>query len=369
MRVNRLVLSEFRAFHELDMEFHGNLTVLVGVNGAGKSSVLEALAILLSPLVDGIRTVSGKGKRFKVLDIRNKSGQAKGIIEISMNGRSFEWSIVTTRPGRKKSDTSDLGQLKEALAPIFRGVDEQGLDSVPVAVFYGVHRAVMDIPLRIRKRHTFDILSTYDSSSLGAKSDFRLFFEWFRNREDIENEIRLDLEYHHEDTQLRAVRTAVERLTGFSGLRVRRSPLRMEVQKSGQTLNVAQLSDGEKCLFALVGDLARRLAVANPGYSNPLEGHGVVLIDEIDLHLHPEWQHKIIPNLLETFPNCQFIVTTHSPQVLSHIKSENIRLLDQTEDGVKVSEPDGTYGHDSNFLLKTLFGSTDRPNEPVHPSH
>jgi predicted ATP-binding protein involved in virulence len=86
------------------------------------------------------------------------------------------------------------------------------------------------------------------------------------------------------------------------------------------------LSDGEKCLLAMVGDLARRLAIANPDYPDALQGEAIVLIDEIELHLHPSWQRNIIPALKRTFPKCQFIITTHSPQVLSYIQPKNIYL-------------------------------------------
>ena len=108
----------------------------------------------------------------------------------------------------------------------------------------------------------------------------------------------------------------------------------MEVRKEENVLNVGQLSEGEKCTLALAGDLARRLAIANPGMAEPLNGTGVVLIDEIDLHLHPGWQQEIVHNLLGTFPNCQFIVTTHSPQILTTLRAENIRMLLRDEKGV-----------------------------------
>ena len=123
------------------------------------------------------------------------------------------------------------------------------------------------------------------------------------------------------------------------------------------------MSDGEKCLLALAGDLAHRLSMANPGMSDPLNGYAVVLIDEIELHLHPEWQHRAIPELIETFPNCQFILTTHSPQVLSHVKCKDIWCLVQSENDPRVDivQPEGTYGQDSNFLLKTLMKSNYRP--------
>lgn len=164
----------------------------------------------------------------------------------------------------------------------------------------------------------------------------------------MENENKLD-NFKYEDKQLKAIRDAIYSLIPeFYNLRVRRSPLRMTVNKTigdkVEELSIDQLSDGEKCLLAMVGDIARRLAIANPSLGDPLQGEGIVLIDEIELHLHPQWQHKIIPRLTETFPNCQFIVTTHSPQILSHVYPENIYILQSTPDGIIASNPESSYG-------------------------
>jgi predicted ATP-binding protein involved in virulence len=135
------------------------------------------------------------------------------------------------------------------------------------------------------------------------------------------------------------------------------------VEKQGQELIVNQLSDGEKCLLAMVGDLARRLAIANPSLENPLQGEGVVLIDEIELHLHPKWQREIIPALTRTFPNCQFIATTHSPQVISEVKPNGIYILEATSEGVVARRPESSYGRDSNRILEDLMGVPARPQE------
>src|SRR5262249_41436262 len=154
----------------------------------------------------------------------------------------------------------------------------------------------------------------YEGALAQGRSDFPLFFEWFRAREDLENETRIhDSEYR--DHQLEAVRRAVHALVPeLDNLRVQRSSMRMLVDKGAQTFFVDQLPDGERCLLAMVGDLARRLAMANPYADDPLRGGGVALIDEIELHLYPGWQRRVIPALEQTFPNCQFILTTHSPQ-------------------------------------------------------
>ena len=138
----------------------------------------------------------------------------------------------------------------------------------------------------------------------------------------------------------------------------------MTVNKDGIELNIKQLSDGEKCLLALVGDLARRLAIANPAMANKLDGDGVVLIDEVDLHLHPRWQRMVIEQLTKTFKHCQFILSTHSPQVLGHLEPENIWVLRRDDKGeVEAVHPKMTYGMDSNRVLEQVMDSSERKPE------
>jgi predicted ATP-binding protein involved in virulence len=118
----------------------------------------------------------------------------------------------------------------------------------------------------------------------------------------------------------------------------------------------------EKTLLMIVVDIARRLAILNPSITNPSEllekGTGIILIDEIDLHLHPQWQRIVIPSFKQTFPNCQFIVTTHSPQVLSAVNRENLFIL---EDSEIVELTPHTFGRDSNSILSEVMGVEKRP--------
>lgn len=232
----------------------------------------------------------------------------------------------------------------------------------PLLAYYPVNRAVLDMPLRIKTKHTFEIPDAL-RGALSSAADFRAFFEWFRDREDLENEnLRIYVQNSKEvdkyfDPQLNAVRTAIYRfMPGFSDLTVRRSPLRMEVKKEGQTLRVEQLSDGEKCLIAMVGDIARRLAIANPNALNPLECDGVILIDEIDLHLHPTWQHVVVSRLIETFPNCQFLISTHSPHVITHVAPENLFSLKLIKGELYVEQPRESYGKNVEQILRNNMG-------------
>ncbi|WP_260328942.1 AAA family ATPase [Pseudomonas sp. 3-2] len=227
--------------------------------------------------------------------------------------------------------------------------------SLPLIAYYPVERSAIEIPLKIKSGQTFDQLAGYDDS-LKHSTDFRRFFEWFREREDSENESGIsdsalneiaqklgaeseawktlsELKASSRDAQLTAVRCAIAAfMPGFTNLRVQRQPrLHMAVDKDGVTFNVAQLSQGEKSMLALVGDIARRLAMMNPSLDNPLHGEGVVLIDEVDLHLHPEWQLNLIQQLSKTFPNCQFVLTTQSPLVVSEAKDALVYVLNDDE--------------------------------------
>lgn len=123
---------------------------------------------------------------------------------------------------------------------------------------------------------------------------------------------------------------------------------------------MSQLSTGEQVYLALAGDLARRLAAVTPEGTDPLQGRAVVLIDELELHLHPKWQRAIAPWLLKTFPQCQFIVSTHSPQVLSEVGASHVRILEETPTGAKIATARRTKGRDSNHLLASVFDTTER---------
>lgn len=127
---------------------------------------------------------------------------------------------------------------------------------------------------------------------------------------------------------------------------------------AGQVLELEQLSDGYRNLLAIVLDFAHRLAQANPNWEKPLEAPGVLLIDEIELHLHPKWQQTVIPRLRKVFPNTQLLVTTHSPQVLTTVQKKNIFILKNQ----KLFSPNiGTYGSESNWVLEEVLQTNRRP--------
>ena len=363
MRVDSIDIDGFRGIPRLRLGFPEQVNVLVGVNGAGKSAVLDCTAIMLSRLIGRIRSPRETGRLFSESDINNHVRSTRNAISLRFREKHVSWRVAKSRRGYQRRFMPELEELKRCAETIRMELEDDESSTLPLAVYYPVNRAVLDIPLRIRKRHHFDRLSAYDLALSGSPSSFRLFFEWFREREDLENEYRRDRP-NYRDPQLQAVRTAIARLLpGFGNLRVRRSPLRMVVDKDEEEQIVNQLSDGEKCTLALVGDLARRMAIANPNTSDPLHGEAIALIDEADLHLHPSWQRRLASALAGTFPNCQFLLSTHSPAILSHLKPESIWILERTRKGVEATRPDSSYGQKVDRILEDIMDVSARPDE------
>ena len=129
----------------------------------------------------------------------------------------------------------------------------------------------------------------------------------------------------------------------------------------GHTQPFSNLSDGQRCTLAMVADIAQKAEWLNPHLSDNFltDTPGVVLIDELDLHLHPKWQRRIIEDLRRTFPKIQFICTTHSPQLIGQAKADEIILLDVPNRG----HPGQSFGMDSNWVLRHIMGSVDRDPE------
>lgn len=365
MRLHKLTLTNFRGFSSLELNLDPKLTVLVGVNGAGKTSILDALAAMLTSLASGVWV--GEAKRsppLTVSDVRAGSDSTVLCVAAEFEGVAMSWRGVLTRPGRPTSETEDLSSL----TPIIDAAQESIVAKaprLPLAVYFPTNRSALDIPSRIRTPHFFDELAAYDGALEGGASNFRGFFEWFRQEEDLFNEqqmaVRSFFPSDAAPSHLPHVRAAIEELfQGATELRIERGPQRMTLLYKGQRLDVSQLSDGEKCLLAMAGDLARRMVLAAPDDPKPLEREAVVLIDEIELHLHPGLQRTILPRLRKVFPNVQLIVTTHSPQVLSAVRSENVRLI---EDFAILPLTRATWHRDTNRILESVFGDSGRPPE------
>jgi predicted ATP-binding protein involved in virulence len=378
MKILGLTLKNFRGIDDLILDFSDSqTTVLIGANGAGKSSILDAIGTMfglrIHDLSDKLRDAETEyiehvQTRFidyqRILipnDVKNGFDGCDMSMRVSFLSKEEQWPLHYEITGPTSSRASFSRQLPDFPTKIDKLLSQHSKTSIPIIVYYPVDRKVVATPLGPPADYKLHQLTAYDGA-ISPKIDFKNFFEWYRAREDLENEqIRAKPAYR--DGQLEAVRNAVYRLVpGFADLGISRSPYpTMTIKKDGNELNILQLSDGEKCVLAMVGDIARRLAIANPSLADPLLGDGVVLIDEIDLHLHPRWQREVIPGLERTFPKCQFIVATHSPQVLSSAKNAVVYLLMVIDGMVKAKKLRGPYGKDTNTILGDIMDVDERP--------
>lgn len=369
MRLEQLTIENFRGFESLSLRFHPEVTVLVGANGSGKTTVLEAVVLVLANLLlpDNAWDKGEGVRRILAADYRSGTSGSSVALSLEHNGReaSCESKLEAVLDASGRVEESKHSYHSTGYLHLFYEASGSRR-SVPIFCYYDVERHARDSTPRSRDAVFRTPRAAWDDA-WNAKAGFHELFQWFRELEDMENAERIDAP-ESLDRQLDASRRAIESLLpGYSRPRVYR-PRQLEpvginrpvltVEKAGRMLAFDQLSHGERLLVALAGDIARRLAIANPKAEDPLTGEGVVLIDEIDLHLHPEWQAKVIPALRRTFPNVQLVVTTHSLIVLSYVPSECVRILE----GFQLVEPPApTEGREPNALATEIYGVPLRP--------
>lgn len=367
MVIKQIHLKNFRLFDDITVDFDERLNVFLGVNGAGKSALLDAVAIMLSSFVSRLTDwKESNGNMYFMQD--NDISYGKNLAEIDITTQykslSWQWSL------NNKPNKNLITNIKKIASNITTELSENALSNVPILVYYGYKRA------NVSKRKTaFKVNSTqllaYKNALNPVVESFSDFEEWFIDEEGLEDKIRLETDTHYRNPKLQIVRNVVYAFLNqlgtsrFNNLKVKKDRRltiysSLVIHKDNKELELSQLSAGEKMILSTVIDIAHRLTLANPSLENPLQGLGIVLIDEIDLHLHPQWQREVVPALLSTFPHVQFIVTTHSPQVLSKIGKKHIFII---ENGQIIANHPNTYGKDSNSILNQVFKTDERPTD------
>ncbi|MEG3168064.1 AAA family ATPase [Sphingomonas sp. LB3N6] len=367
MRLHRLVLRDFRGFHRTVIDFDKQLTVLVGANGAGKTSVLDAIAILLDQYSARLLSTRATARRLSEYDARANTPETKIALEVEEGGMSYRWSLAKqgARERVLRPRSSELDGLNQLVRFIADSAEEEQyyLTDTSLPIYYDQRRALVDIPKRKTGSAKHNAHDAFVESRSNSGLDFRGFTYWFQERETEELRIqRRDNDY--KDPQLDTVRRAIKAATGLSELSYSTVPPRgLTVRKGKVELHIEQLSTGERTFLSLAGDLARRLSMISSISKDARLGSAIVLIDEIELHLHPRWQRKVMPWLMEAFPNCQFIVTTHSPQVVGEIGAHHLRVLEFSSRGSRIKKVAATRGRDSNFILASALGADERSAE------
>lgn len=373
MKIQSLQLKNFRCFKNESIQFHDRLTVLVGVNGSGKTAILEAIAMILGGVVR--YAVSNEVWRYN-LEHKDTIFSSKENASIEANfrafGEIFTWIdpvIEESKDGFVKTRIVNYGKNSNREF-INRLIDLQ--NAYPVIAYYSSYRLLGNAVSSGERNFDRNRLDAY-ISCFAPEVDFNRIITWLDALDASEARSIRAGESETTYSELKTLRDAVNRsLPGYKNFRFINVPPEFALTriKDGQIITFRQLSAGYRIMFALVLDLARRMAVANGDIfaqqeKSALESPAVVLIDEVELHLHPSWQQTVLPSLMAIFPNTQFIVTTHSPQVLTSIPSECIRILHEGK-----AEPieHGTLGAESAQVLEDIFKVPSRPDWLTIPS-
>jgi predicted ATP-binding protein involved in virulence len=411
--LEKLSLANFRGFEQIDLAFEPNVNVLAGVNGIGKSGLLQALAILFSGSLPAFTPSAAKPLSFTDDDVQHdkSSLEASAIFTVAEQrfhitgtrrlpdpkaqerlGRRLE--AVRAELRRVKDDRARTRELKREEKGILSSLSEEGdrweplfYDASGETVQAGPRRVPRDDPgdvvgrLRVRPNHPqviyfstrrhlpdrprvlpapapSEVKNAFPKALEDREVSLSEFMHWFHSQERLGG--RGARRRRRVLDSLRSVLTRL--IPEFTGLRIEERPfLRFTVEKDGIPLALNQLSDGERGILAVLFDITRRLAIANPDSEDPVaDGKAIVLIDEIELHLHPSWQRRVMKRLAETFAGCQFIVTTHAPLVLGEVEGRCIRFLFRQDGRVTSWTPPYSLGWDSNRILEQLMDVSSR---------
>lgn len=412
-----LDLYEFRRLHNLKINFDSKLTVIIGDNGSGKTSIADSVAKILSWFNNNLIKHNANAKKLSDSDIHiNATDYAEIIGNFSLNDSTkLQLSLKLAKSGYLGTANSSVTDSKQ-IGEIYRLLANDSKFSLPLFAFYSVERSNTKLPkpLETDLKETMnsrfsalkdsleasaqleDFSNTYieltnlaeaeDSPEIRDAKQFvhsleTIIEKLYTNKDNSNNNalieqlkiaqnnlVQLKTQKSHKHLKLlNLVNNAITTLVpDIKKLRVDRSTGKSQiiVNNFGNEVSISQLSQGQKSLVALTGDLALRLATLNPDMEEPLNSHGIVIIDEIELHLHPKWQKEIVLNFQKTFPNIQFIITTHSPHVLSTVDKKSIRILKFDSDGNGFIEIPSyqTKGVSSLDVLEQIMGTQFVPS-------
>jgi predicted ATP-binding protein involved in virulence len=369
LRLDKLSLTNFRSFSKCEIALHPGLTVLVAENGSGKTAVLDAAGVALSVFVNALYPPE-KVRRIERGDVRLIPGQERRMspclpteyeAQGTVQSKVVKWkSTVRTYGEKVRPSTQHLVLLKAAAQPFLSDTS-----ILPLVAFYGTGRLWSEQRQTEYRRSSVtnvgERVAGY-ADCLSSSSSFKGISTWFEHRARQTASPAYKESLPANLAMIAGVKQAADTVlgpTGWSNLDWdhEHNTLTAEHETQGR-LPLSMLSDGVRTMLALVADVARRCASLNPHLSDraAIETPGVLIVDEVDMHLHPRWQQQVLGLLQSAFPALQIIVSTHSPHVLSTVDKSSIRVLHIENGDVLIETPlIQTRGVESADVLATVM--------------
>lgn len=370
MKIQNIRIQNFRIFKKYEIDFDKNLTVLVANNSSGKTALLDAISIAFGSYI-GVFPL-GINKGFKFTDATIEKSGDEPLYPISLESTiEIEKEVYTIKRELSKKGSSTTVKDTTPLQYYAKSnhnklIHKEDVD-LPIIAYYGTGRLWRKIKKTTTLKESYARSFGYHDC-LNPNSNYKEFEEWFLEQsrmeyDEIIKKVQSGKNINSDELNtintniLKNVRESINQALhhiGWKNFRFDGKELILE-NNFGVTLAIDSLSDGVKSMFALMADIAYRCSKLNPHFSNASqETNGIVLIDEIDMHLHPSWQQRVLKDLQSIFPNIQFVVTTHSPQVLSSISNEHIRIIDPSKE--KAIKPFvNPYGKQSIVALEDIM--------------
>lgn len=381
MKIKEIKIKNFRCYENVKIKLNPDYTVLIGINGAGKSTILDAISIALGGYIstfDGMGTygIDKSDSHYKMYEIgssieREHQFPVKIYAECEIDKKQISWRRGLNG---EKGRTTSIGakEIIRYASEIQTEIKMGNKDVIlPVIAYYGTGRLWMQKKDRNLKKiqESFSRLKGY-VDCIESASNEKMMLKWF------EKMTYLELQEGKRIPELSVVKNALSQSymaidetikTAEFNFKVRSGELEVAIRRENgivENLPLRILSDGIKSTLSMIADIAYRMAILNPQLLDDIleETSGVVLIDEIDMHLHPSWQKKIISVLKKIFPKVQFVFTTHSPSILSNVSNKNVLILDNFE--IYPLE-NMTYGKDIEAILREVMRVQVRPKEVI----
>lgn len=367
MILKSVSISNFKGIEKCVIDFEPGMNLIIGDNGYGKTSILEALSVCLGGFISGIEDITTK--HFSQDEIRvvlEETGSAsynkRYITPVSVGckaeieGEEFEWIRRKNSIKAARSTVEPRNVCRKA----FRMANEAG-HVLPVLSYQSTARMWMQ-----KKESAEDVFAKEFYRTVGYEgclaeaSNIKMMMNWVRRMERIEWKTKKEV------TEYKAVKEILCRFMndmedGVEKVEYDEISDELVYSAKGMILPIRNLSSGYQSLIWMVLDIAYRMAILNPDLLDKIhEAPGVVLIDELDMHLHPKWQWNIVNALKKTFPNVQFIAATHSPIVISSCRQDHLITISKTGE---ISYAETPYGFDVNEILSIFQGSLIMPED------
>jgi predicted ATP-binding protein involved in virulence len=381
MHIKKIYIENYKGFENTSLQFHPRLNVFIGNNASGKSSLLQALIKSVYETTSQFAQDHASVRKLRIQeDEINYNAKSCYISTVAEQFLDFDETVQFVAFKNQQVLVMNDQKSKEVnLNSRFINWLRVRLNqnaTIPIFKFYPANRGA--VTYSEKTFYTNFSIRQVETWSHVYQSDISYsdFFRWFFDYETRELRLQRDANnFSVQDPNLKGVRDALNKaldLIGYGKVRVKTEQIsRQESSKLSPTLLMENLdtgkkdyleykSDGEKAIITLVADISYHLALAKNFEDNDvfLDSPGVIMIDEIESHLHPNWQREIIPILIQVFPNIQFFIATHSPQVIASVNSESVFSIEKFDPELIHMK---SKGEDTNTLLKYLFAATERP--------